>query len=425
MKFTKHTLTSLLYLLDGKTISGKKEEEALQPITDFLRHEHNAKNPEFKNLLPDIGVLDKQHRRMVDASRVLLACPDTCTNEPLCDCIRAYYTDSEETCLSIELSACRKGEFASCYPVDPSKDFYVGQDIANAYHYCTRDECLDLAGVKSVYDNETLTYSCWCQGFSSMCEKCSEIKDNNPYCNWLLTSHEGMCSDLIDCCGTETSMDGFRKCINIIKNALIENADETPVNKTDQSVLLACPDTCTNKPLCDCIRAYYTDSEETCLSIELSACKRGEIASCYPVDSSKNYLVGQGAANAYAICAGVECLDLAGVKSLYDNETLAYSCWCTGYTSMCKNCSEIQESNPYCNWLLTSHEGMCSDLIDCCAAATSTQDVRKCQRIVNQAYLENQDALSTDQSSSFGLKSDYICTVAVLASAVVLAEVMM
>jgi hypothetical protein len=344
-------LTSLLFLLDGETISGKKKEEAVQSITDFLRHEHNAKNPEFTNLLPDIGVLDKKHRRMVDASRVLLACPDTCTNEPLCDCIRAYYTDSEETCLSIELSACRKGEFASCYPVDPSKDFYVGQDIANAYYYCTRDECLDLAGVKSRYDNETLTFSCVCEGFSSMCKKCSEIQDSNPYCNWLLTSYEGMCADFIDCFGTATTTEGFKKCINIIKSAMIENSDETIANKTD---FLACPDTCTNEPLCDCMRIYYTSGEETCVSIELSGCKRGEIASCYPVDPSKDYYVGKDLAKTFFYCPLVECLDLGGAKSLYDNETLTYSCRCQAYLSMCKNCYDVKDSNPYCNWMLTT-----------------------------------------------------------------------
>jgi hypothetical protein len=268
-----------------------------------------------------------------------------------------------------------------------------------------------------------------------------------------------VCSDLIDCCGTETSIDGFRKCIKIISNAMLENADETPANKTDQPGLLACPDTCTNKPLCDCIRAYYTDGEETCLSIELSACRKGEFATCVPVDSSKDFYVGQDIALAYRQCSLVECLDLGGVKSAYDNMTLTYSCYCESYTSWCKNCYEIQDSNPYCNWLLTSYEGMCSGLIDCCAMAANTEDVRKCKKIVLQGNLENQDAPvnktqevlpiadivnnissqnpsdsntdsdigaeSIDQSSSFGLKSDDICTVTVLASAVVFAEVMM
>eukprot|EP00804_Cyclotella_cryptica_P024985 CCRYP_015509-RA/>CCRYP_015509-RA protein AED:0.41 eAED:0.41 QI:0/-1/0/1/-1/1/1/0/279 len=236
MKYTKHTIAGLLFILQGDTISGHKSSNAVQSVTEFFRLEYDAKPQGLANS-PDVGILDGKHRSMSGP----LPCPATCTDKALCDCIRAYYNpEGDETCLSVMLSGCKNDEFESCYPVDDSKEEYVGQALANAYLYCPLFECLDSLGIKSMYENMTSTYACRCEGVKTMCKKCYEMKDSVPYCEWLLTNYEGACADVTDCCNTATSLEGYRKCINqAFVAAYLENGDnrtpETPSNQTAES----------------------------------------------------------------------------------------------------------------------------------------------------------------------------------------------
>jgi hypothetical protein len=234
--YTQYTITALLFILNGETISGHKRSNALQAKTEFFRLKYDSKPQRFNNV-PDVSVLDYEHHIMMGPTRNLLACPATCTDQALCDCIRAYYnSEGDESCFSVLLSGCKDDKFASCYPVDDANEDHVGQGLAQSYLVCPTVECADSFGMKSVNENQTTAYACYCEGYASMCKRCYDVKDSVPYCNWVLNNYKGMCSDVIDCCSSETSLEGHRKCMGIVRKAFLENADkETPSNETAKS----------------------------------------------------------------------------------------------------------------------------------------------------------------------------------------------
>ena len=250
-----HGVGALLFIINGAGVSGMEKHDAVQSVREFFQHNrvkdvgpepdlgilakhsyttayefslHELYPKHFRiQHAPDVGALDKSHRIMRESSRDLIACPESCNNKALCDCLISYYY-TEETCLSIELSACKDPfQFALCNPVDVYKDYHEGMNLAITYAVCPAVDCLNSMGLASMYDNLDMTYACSCEGGVSFCAKCEEIKDVNPFCNWWLATYEGLCDDIIDCCVTETGREGLLKCSMLLQDAKIKNYDES------------------------------------------------------------------------------------------------------------------------------------------------------------------------------------------------------
>jgi hypothetical protein len=80
------------------------------------------------------------------------------------------------------------------------------------YAMCPFYECFEAEGFggSDLYLFENMTaayYSCYCKTYSTMCEKCEEMKDEVPYCQTWLLKYGNLCPELIliQCCGTESS----------------------------------------------------------------------------------------------------------------------------------------------------------------------------------------------------------------------------
>jgi hypothetical protein len=237
------------------------------------------------------------------------------------------------------------------------------------------------------------------------------MKDEVPYCQtWL--SNLDSCPDFINCCETETSIDGFTKCFNLIKASVIEyeqgntsSLSNTSVGTEDVSNgPYACPNTCKDNALCNCIRLYYnSDEEESCTTKISSACKANEFLPCYPLKQNESDPKYAGYSKAYAnyvYCPKYECFEASGLAgNLTKNMTAYNSCICKAYSNMCEKCEEMKDEVPYCQTWLATYGNACPDFINCCETETSKGGLTKCFNLFAASAIENEEHEAPDPSS--------------------------
>jgi hypothetical protein len=346
----------------------------------------------------------------------LYACPNTCKDEALCNCIRAYYnSDEEESCVTKVSSACKVDEFLPCYPLahNESDPKYAGHSKANAnYAKCPLFECLEASGLAgNLFENPTSYYSCICKAYSNMCEKCNEMKDEVPYCQTWLSKYGDICADFIKCCDAETSREGVTKCINLLKAFVIENDQEAANSSSSNPSVGTCPNTCKDETLCNCIRLYYNaDDEESCTTKISSACRANKFLPCFPLahnESDPKYAGYSQAKANYVTCPMYECWEASGLAgNLQKNMSAYYSCYCMAYSNMCEKCNEMKDEVPYCQTWLAAYGSSCPDFIKCCETETSQDGLKKCINLLAAAVIESNQGSQQEAANVSSLTTE-------------------
>ncbi|KAL7512594.1 hypothetical protein ACHAXN_009616 [Cyclotella atomus] len=432
MKYTKCAVAALC----SNSLVKSHELARMMESSNIVPHSRSSTVPKHLRLerKTDVGILSpgphfapwKQMKsspcKHPGRNLALSECPNTCKDEGLCNCVRAYYnSDEEESCITKISSACKANELLPCYPVthNESDPKYVGHSKANAYYNkCPLFECFDAAGLSgNPLENTTAYYSCICKARSNMCEKCEEMKDEVPYCQTWLSRYGDFCPDFINCCDTETSYEGLTKCMNLAKAFVIENdqglqQEAANASSSNTSVsIYPCPNTCKDEVLCNCIRLYYnSDKEESCTAKISSACKSNEFLPCYPARKNESDPKYAGYSKAYAYyyqCPMFECFEASGLAgALNKNMTAYYLCTCKARSNMCEKCEEMKYEVPYCQTWLATYGGSCTDFMKCCETETSQEGLSKCSNLIMAFLIENEQALQQGVANTSSIATE-------------------
>jgi hypothetical protein len=215
MKYTKTSLHAFLAFLHPGLETSSRSIDA----TTITSHSASGRHYDDYSLVfhggpeleADVGILisNANTKRRLEE----FTCPATCTNEALCDCAFDYANASnaqgQETCASIIATSCKNpDEIASCSP----NPYYLAWGI---YYYCPLFQCLDVLGIGMNNNNTKAYFECLCEAQSNMCEECKKLEGSVKFCKDFMSTHEELCSEVIRCCATETSMEGLTTCHEI------------------------------------------------------------------------------------------------------------------------------------------------------------------------------------------------------------------
>ena len=252
MKHSKLSTTTLLSMLnDGCTLTARSRSNIVKSAIltcsswqKFRDEKMNLKASNWKGdcyfptslrkVIPgrghkdvDIGILTTQSdsRRHETARHLqfLEICPAACTNEALCDCMTDYENAGGD-CPSIITAACKNSdELENCTP--------DAERLAMAtYLYCPKFECFESKGVRMEDDIESYL-ECQCEAYTNLCQECEKLKDSASFCEELITNYGELCAAFVECCSTETSVDGLMKCNDMLINVEVLS-QEPSINAT-------------------------------------------------------------------------------------------------------------------------------------------------------------------------------------------------
>jgi hypothetical protein len=253
MKYT----TASLYALLPSLHPGLKAFSKPMDFNPILSN-HGLNNVKSRNyfvhgsgvgLQADVGILSPTRIRLLTTANENFTCPTSCTNEVLCECAFGYASTNAvgpEMCASVIATSCKNpDEIAACSP----NPYFLA--IGN-YFYCPLFQCFDASGI-GMYRNETKEYfECFCEARTNLCEECKKLEDTVPYCKYFMSINEELCSRVISCCATETTMEGLTSCSEIwcdcgdVSTNTSSEPTEPAKNKTIPEEIKGLPTTAAN-----------------------------------------------------------------------------------------------------------------------------------------------------------------------------------